>query len=416
MIDWIPGELAALIEREPLLARCYLAGGCVRDRLLGLPIADFDIEVYGTEYATLAAALGAHGRTDLVGRSFGVVKLTLPSRRSYDFTLPRRDSKTAPGHKGFEIAVDPAMEPREAAARRDFTVNALMVEPRSGELLDFFGGRADLDARVLRHTSAAFADDPLRVLRGMQFCARFALVGAPQTLALCRSIRHTFAELAPERVRGEWLKWAEKGIAPSLGLAFLRDSGWIEHFDALAALDAATFEHTADALDRYARDPSPGRGAPAAFALLLDAVDAAAVEPFGASIGMSNDELRRTRLLQGARARAALEPTDALVRRLAAELEPETIESFARIAAARDATRAHAARLLERARALRVASAPPPALVLGRHLLERGLGQGKQLGELVREAYEAQLDGAFGDAAGARAWLDARLSGARRSP
>jgi tRNA nucleotidyltransferase (CCA-adding enzyme) len=419
VIDWIPAELAALFEREPLLARSYLAGGCVRDHELGLPVTDFDVEVYGTDYAALAHALAAHGRTDLVGRSFGVVKLTLPSRNSYDFTLPRRDSKIAAGHKGFEIAVDPAMTPRDAAARRDFTLNALMVEPRTGELLDFFNGRADLRARVLRHTSGAFADDPLRVLRGMQFCARFELAAAPETLALCRSIRHTFAELPAERVCGEWLKWAEKGAAPSRGLAFLQSSGWLEHFDALAGLDAPAFERTSRALDRYAGDRSAGRSAPGAFALLLDLADEPAAERFCASIGLSNDATRRTLALHRSRARAADEPTDVHVRRLAVALEPESIDAFARIAAAREAAAdpAHgrAQRLLERARVLGVARASPEALVLGRHLLERGLAPGKQLGELVREAYDAQLDGAFSDAAGARAWLDARVATARSS-
>ncbi|MBM3977701.1 MAG: hypothetical protein FJ299_12015, partial [Planctomycetes bacterium] len=342
MIAWIPRELAELFASEPLLARSYLAGGCVRDHLLGLPVQDFDIEVHGVGYAELAAALSRHGRTDLVGRSFGVIKLTLPSKSTHDFTLPRRDSKTAPGHKGFEIAIDPAMTPREAAARRDYTLNALMVEPRTGELLDFHGGRADLEARVLRHTSAAFADDPLRVLRGLQFCARFGLRAAPETLALCRSIRHTLAELAIERVCGEWTKWAEKGSTPSLGLGFLRDSGWLDGFGELATLDAQAFDRTAGALDHYAAERGPGRSVAGAFALLLDELGEAEAERFCASIGLSNDTLRRVRALHAARARAREEPTDAGLRRLAAALAPESIEAFARVAAARVATRGSA--------------------------------------------------------------------------
>ena len=115
------------------------------------------------------------GKTDLVGRSFGVVKLATGSEHTYDFTIPRRDSKVAPGHKGFTVEFDTNIPPKDAAARRDFTINSMMYDPRSREVLDFFGGRTDLKNRVLRHTSGAFTEDPLRVLRGMQFISRFEL-------------------------------------------------------------------------------------------------------------------------------------------------------------------------------------------------------------------------------------------------
>src|SRR6185295_96708 len=139
----------------------------------------------------------------------------------FDFSIPRRDSKVASEHKGFEISFDPAITPKEAAARRDFTINALMFDPRRKEVLDFFGGREDLKNRVLRHTSGAFVEDPLRVLRGMQFAARFDLRAAAETVTLCRNIKISFRELAVERVREEWFKWAAKSTVPSRGLRFL---------------------------------------------------------------------------------------------------------------------------------------------------------------------------------------------------
>ena len=126
-------ELARILAESPALAHAYFAGGCVRDWLLGVPCKDFDIEVFGLDYEALVNACSRWGRTDLVGRSFGVVKLTTRSGTAYDFTLPRRDSKTAPGHKGFEIAFDPLISLQEAAARRDFTINVLMFDPRRGE-------------------------------------------------------------------------------------------------------------------------------------------------------------------------------------------------------------------------------------------------------------------------------------------
>jgi tRNA nucleotidyltransferase (CCA-adding enzyme) len=125
---------------------------------LGQPGKDIDVEVFGVSYEQLAAALAPWGRTDLVGRSFGVVKLTTPAGSTYDFTVPRRDSKVAPGHKGFKIAFDPGITPEDAAARRDFTINSLMFDPRQDEVLDFFGGREDLKNRVLRHTTEAFTE------------------------------------------------------------------------------------------------------------------------------------------------------------------------------------------------------------------------------------------------------------------
>src|SRR6476469_8832068 len=141
MIETFPEELPRVLRETPELQQAYLVGGCVRDWLLGIPNKDYDIEVFGLDYESLARALSRWGKVDLVGRSFGVVKLTLPSRHIYDFSIPRRDSKTAPGHKGFQVTFDPRLTAKEAAARRDYTINSLMFDPRANELLDFFGGR-----------------------------------------------------------------------------------------------------------------------------------------------------------------------------------------------------------------------------------------------------------------------------------
>ncbi len=233
----LPAELASLLREVPALSRAYLVGGCVRDALLGIVHQDFDLEVHGVGYETLARALRPHGRVDLVGKSFGVIKFSSRGGGQWDFSLPRRDSKKSAGHKGFEVEFDPDIAPREAASRRDFTINALMFDPRTGKYLDFFGGRDDLAGRVLRHTSAAFVEDPLRVLRGMQFAARFNLTPAPETVELCRSMAGTFSELAVERVGMEWFKWAAAGQRPSAGLQFLKATGWLRHFPEIAALD-----------------------------------------------------------------------------------------------------------------------------------------------------------------------------------
>jgi tRNA nucleotidyltransferase (CCA-adding enzyme) len=263
----VPPELARILRQTPELRTAFLVGGCVRDALLGHPGKDYDVEVFGVGYEELAQALSRWGRVDLVGQSFGVVKLTTGGEHSFDFTIPRRDSKIAAGHKGFAVEFDPSVTPAEAAARRDFTINSLMFDPRAEKILDFFGGERDLQQRILRHTSPAFVEDPLRVLRGMQFAGRFNLTPAHETIELCRQIKGSFAELAGQRVRDEWFKWAEKSGVPSAGLKFLAATQWIEHFPEIRALigtpqepewhpEGDVFIHTCHCCDAMSRLPA----------------------------------------------------------------------------------------------------------------------------------------------------------------
>ncbi|MCA9759883.1 MAG: polynucleotide adenylyltransferase, partial [Candidatus Eisenbacteria bacterium] len=184
----------------------------------GVP-KDFDVEVYGLGLDRLTELLRRHGRVHAVGRSFGVLKLCLPGGLDVDVSLPRRESKAGRGHKGFLVEPDPQLRLEEAAARRDFTINAMAYDPVAGELLDPFHGRADLAARILRHVGPAFAEDPLRVLRGMQLAGRFGLAMSPETALLARSLFGEHDTLSVERVWAEWEKWAGKSTRPSAGLA-----------------------------------------------------------------------------------------------------------------------------------------------------------------------------------------------------
>ena len=136
MNETLPNDLADILTGTPELKRAFLVGGCVRDWLLGEPQKDYDIEVFGLDYETMANALARWGRVDLVGRSFGVIKLTTKARNTYDFSIPRRDSKSGIGHKGFAVTFDPDLKIEEAAARRDFTIN---------------DSKTDLGSRVDRH-------------------------------------------------------------------------------------------------------------------------------------------------------------------------------------------------------------------------------------------------------------------------
>jgi tRNA nucleotidyltransferase (CCA-adding enzyme) len=461
----LPADLRAMLEAVRRVGRPRLVGGGVRDWLLGLEPKDFDLEVGGTDFETLHRALAPFGSTDVVGRSFGVIKVrSRTSGAEYDFSLPRRESKTGAGHRGFAVAPDPTLSEAAAAARRDFTINAIALDPFTGALIDPHGGQRDLAARVLRHTSAAFAEDPLRVLRGMQLAARFDLALAPETAALCREISDTFRELPVERVWGEWQKWAEKSARPSRGLAVLEETGWLKHFPEVAALrgtpqepewhpEGDVFTHTQHCVDALARLGEWQQAAPARRRLLMLATLA---HDFGKPATTVRQEKRGAlrwtssghepaggpiarRFLR--RLGAPLELDDpvcqlvvhhlahhhgqrddfsaAQIRRLARKLAPATIDDLALVMTA-DAlgrpplhtpeTHALIAQLRAQAHALALADTAPKPILLGRHLLPLGMKPGPQMKPLLDAAFEAQLDGAFADEAGAIAWAQARLA------
>src|SRR4051812_20921758 len=212
--------------------RAHYVGGCVRDALLDNGDAeDLDIEVFGLEPDRLTELVGRIVPVHLVGASFGVLKARgLP----IDVSVPRRERKVGPGHRGFAIAAPPPPDPRSPPPRRDFTINAIAWDPLEDHIIDPFDGRGDLQRRVLRHTSEQFDEDPLRVLRGMHFVARFGLTAASDTIARCRRIEPE--GLAAERIFDEWQKLLLQGVVISSGLAFLRDTGWLVHYPELAAL------------------------------------------------------------------------------------------------------------------------------------------------------------------------------------
>ena len=242
--------------------RALLVGGCVRDCALGLPATDLDIEVYGIPPARLVQLLSERFAVDLVGRAFGVIKIRgVP----IDVSIPRSSSRGGRGPEEFETLSDPDMTPAEAAGRRDFTINAIAFDPLTGEVIDPFRGLEDLEARILRHTTEKFAEDPLRVLRGMQLAARFDLDVAAETVALCREIEP--GSLARERVFEEWKKLVLRGRRPSRGLGLLRDCGWIRHFPELEALigceqdpewhpEGDVWIHTLHCMDSFAAERS----------------------------------------------------------------------------------------------------------------------------------------------------------------
>jgi len=214
-------EIACAVRDEG--GRALLVGGCVRDELMGQRPKDWDLEVYGIPPARLRELLDRFGSVNVVGEAFTVYKLGA----DLDVSVPRRERKTGRGHRGFFIEGDPSMAIEEAARRRDFTVNAILQDPLTQEILDPFNGRADIDSGVLRAVSLdTFAEDSLRVLRAAQFAARFEFRIEPQTAELCRSIELT--DLPAERLWGEMEKLLLRARHPSIGLGWLHALGVLD--------------------------------------------------------------------------------------------------------------------------------------------------------------------------------------------
>jgi tRNA nucleotidyltransferase (CCA-adding enzyme) len=425
--------------------------------LLGLEPKDFDVEVFGLDFEQLQRALAPFGPTDVVGRSFGVLKVRVAGVE-YDFALPRRESKTGAGHRGFAVAPEPELSEADAAARRDFTINAIAFDPFASRLIDPHGGECDLRAGVLRHTSAAFGEDPLRVLRAFQFAARFELKLAPETAALCRSIKDSFHELPLERVWGEWDKWCTKAVKPSAGLRVLQETGWLSFFPEIAVLvglkqdpewhpEGDVFVHTCHCVDALVRQPAWlrgdarvrrvlslavlahdfGKGTTTQFAERRgrmrwispghEAAGGPLTEMFLPRIGAPQELVEFVRPLVVNHLAHHQSPEmlrDTTVRRLARRLAPASLDELITVMISdhlgrpplisEEALR----RILELrdiAHRLTVEHQAPQPIVLGRHLIALGIKPGPHFGPALEAAFESQLDGAFYDEAGGMEWM-----------
>jgi len=217
-------------------AKAIVVGGSVRDHFLNLPIKDYDIEVYDLDkMEELEKILSEFGSVNLVGKSFGVLKF-VHEKEEYDFSFPRTESKVAQGHRGFEVQTDGQMDFKTAAKRRDFTINAMGYDIEGKSFLDPFNAQIDIEKQILRHIDdSSFVEDPLRIYRAVQFCARFEYTLADETKVLCKEmvVKGMLEELPKERVYGEWEKLLLKAEKPSLGFELMRELGILQYFPEL---------------------------------------------------------------------------------------------------------------------------------------------------------------------------------------
>ncbi len=434
--------------------KAYLVGGCVRDMILDLTPKDFDIEVYGLEPAVIQKVLTSLGQCEQVGKSFGVIKLWSQGIE-IDVALPRMEKKTGAGHRGFNVRFDPEIDPQTASNRRDFTINAMMFDALSGELLDFHGGQQDLGAHVLRHVSPAFAEDPLRVLRAMQLAARFDLELADDTAALCQTLLKEADSLSVDRIWAEWRKWA-MAAHPARGLAALEKSGWLALYPELAALkgcpqdarwhpEGDVWTHTCLTVDQAARvagrhDWQDERRLRLVFAALCHDIGKPGTTIHDADGGIRSPGHCQqgtglsVRLMQRIGAPESLqrdtmplvmehmthmhgEPTKRAIRRLSHRLQPANIELWEALVEADASSRPPypasrpALPWLQSAQDMGHHRARPAPIAGGKMLLQLGMKPGPDMGKVIAAAYEAQLDGAFDNEAAAMAWCRQHMDG-----
>jgi tRNA nucleotidyltransferase (CCA-adding enzyme) len=444
-----PGVLSVFAALRAAGGRPYLVGGAIRDALLDLPVKDFDLEVFGLGEERLRAVLASLGRVDTVGQAFSVMKLGgIPGvLGAVDVSVPRRDSKVGPGHRGIAVVADPDLSIEEAARRRDFTINALLYDPLGDVLLDPHGGRKDLEARILRAVDAVtFVEDPLRALRAVQFAARFELTVEPETARLCAGM--PLAELPADRVLGEIEKLLLKARKPSIGLALMKDWGmlvaiapellplgatpqdpqWHPEGDVwthtlqvvdeaaflladladdraraltvmLAALchdigkPATTFH---DATDGHVRSPGHEEAGVAPATSLLDRWNVHSL--LGYDVRAQVLALVAHHLKPGELYKERARVSDGAIRRLARKCEPDLLYRVARAdCLGRRPGRFEPVAMewfRDKIRALDVAVKPPAPLLRGRELLELGMRPGPEVGRILQAVYERQLDGA----------------------
>ena len=218
-------EIAETIKASG--GKVLLVGGSIRDMMMGTIPKDYDIEIYGLEPEEIKKILTPIGKVSEVGEAFGVLKVFFPKEGlDIDVSLPRKDSKTGKGHKDFSVEADPNMSIIEAAKRRDFTMNSICADPLTGEIFDAFGGLEDIKNRKLKITdNELFKDDPLRVLRGMQFIGRFGLEVDKDSVPILQEMAPLVKDLSKERILEEWKKLLLKSEKPSLGLAAAMNLG-----------------------------------------------------------------------------------------------------------------------------------------------------------------------------------------------
>lgn len=468
LIQVEPAIRKILVQLDINNNKALIVGGAVRDAIMEIEPKDIDIEVYNISYDDLNTFLSQYGKVDLVGKSFGVIKFSpYDAEMDYDFSVPRKENRMGVGHKGFEVTFDENMTIEESAIRRDFTMNALAYDPLYDQVYDYFGGIDDIKNKIIRHTSDKFGEDALRILRAMQFSARFGFSIHPDTIIEIQNILKTdeFSLIPKERVYEEWKKWAEKGVHHDLLFKFLRDTNLIDYYPMLKALKETPQDeqwhpegdveiHTT-LCQRYMDKIISANGITGNEKVIL--VMSILLHDIGKP-DTTKEEMKRGRMsitsngheaLGGYMSKDFLEglgfheslitpicnlvtnhlagvsissiPKESgkikAVKKLSRRLAPATINQLLLVMEADHNGRGSdvykeptgAKELSEIAGSINIVDKQYEYLLMGRHLIEAGLKPSKQFGEILSKANEAQENGEFSDVEGAKKWLNENL-------
>ena len=256
-----------LINLQELGATPILVGGCVRDYFLNIPVKDYDVEIFGIDcFEIIEKSLKKYGSVKLVGKSFGVLTLRV-DEYDFDFALPRIEKKTGNTHQDFEVITNANLSFKEAAIRRDFTINAIGYDFSKKEFLDPFNGINDLRNKTIKHIDDdTFIEDSLRVYRAVGFASRFDFKIEEKTKVLCKQIvlNDELKYLPKERIYEELKKLFLKSSKPSIGFELIRELGILKYFPELEVLinciqepeyhpEGDVWIHTMMCLDEMAR-------------------------------------------------------------------------------------------------------------------------------------------------------------------
>lgn len=389
--------------------QAWLVGGVVRDHLLGIQTKDIDIEVHNLEAETLREVLAAIGPVNEVGRSFGVFKLDVDGI-SCDVSIPRHDSQTGESHKDITVVGNPYMGIEAAARRRDLTINAIALDPLSGEIADPFGGGRDIERGRLRAVDPkTFVEDPLRAIRVVQFAARLGFSVDPGLAVLCREA--SLWALPPERVWGELEKMLLRAPTPSIGWTLMKELDLIDKV--LPEIATLPVEPVSTALDRAAgrRDALSGTGRQVSLMLatLFHQAGHTQVEACLDRLNLHKHHgypvRKRVLELTQSWSEVAEVTTDSVLRRLSDHTELALLtEVAAAVSGGTDALRN-----LDRAVHLGISTEPMPVLLKGKDLTALGVEQGPRMGEAMRAVRGAQIEGQVSDRDGALIWLKDHL-------
>jgi len=389
--------------------RAWIVGGAVRDSLMGIESKDIDIEVHGIGAGVLSKTLKKLGTVNEIGKSFGVFKLVLAGNE-FDVSIPRRDSQQGTAHNDIEVIGDPHMGMREAARRRDLTINAIAYDPLTEEYADPWNGIQDIEKGILVAVDLnTFGEDPLRVLRVMQFAARFGFAVDPNLVDLCDAA--DLSTLPAERLWGEFEKLLMRSSTPSIGWALAHELHILKRvLPEISLLEIGTVNK---ALDRAAQYKDQLEGAGRATALMLSAMlhntDSSLAEITLEHLGVFklHGYQVRKRVIQSVSIWPTLvEPTDdTTLRRMAENYDLSLVAGLAwAVTGQQDALDN-----LQRANELGISTEPMPVLVKGRDLRKFGIEPGPSMGEWLQKIREAQIEGTVMDTEQAILWMENQL-------